>query len=112
MPDGLVNVPDALEYSTDELYMKYLPRLQEIKDWMQSNTYHMELKNLNSILNKMYNGDSQDLMNENSKLRNELLNDFQGDLKRTAQYGKQALGLKLPCWGSCFFSSLERVIGS
>ena len=96
MPDGLVDVPDALDYSTDELYMKYLPKLQEIKNWMQSNTYHMELKDLNDILNQMYNKDLQDLMNENSELRNGLLSDFQEELKRSAQYGKQALGLEFP----------------
>lgn len=96
MPAGLVDVPDALDYSTDELYMKYLPKLYEIKEWMQANTYHMELKNLNDTLNQMYNKDLQDLMDENGELRNELLSDFQEELKRNAQYGKEALGIKIP----------------
>lgn len=29
MPQGLVDVPDALDYSTDELYMRYLPHLKK-----------------------------------------------------------------------------------
>ena len=68
MPQGLVDVPDALDYSTDELYMRFLPNLNEIKKWMQANTYHLEIQDLNDILNKIYDSDIQDLMDENSKL--------------------------------------------
>lgn len=96
MPQGLVNVPDALEYSVEELYMKYLSQIKKIKKWMQSNTYHLEIKGLNDILNKMYDSDMQDLMDENSKIRNEMISDYQEELKDKAQIGKEALGLEFP----------------
>lgn len=96
MPQGLVDVPDALDYSTDELYMRYLPQLEEIKKWMQSNTYHLEIKDLNDILNKMYDSDMQDLMDENSKLRNEMISDYEEELKSKAQFGKESLGIEFP----------------
>lgn len=96
MPQGLVYVPDALDYSTDELYMRYLPQLEEIKKWMQLNTYHLEIKDLNDILNKMYDSDMQDLMDENSKLRNEMISDYEEKLKSKAQFGKESLGIEFP----------------
>lgn len=96
MPQGLVDVPDALDSSTDELYMRYLPQLEEIKKWMQSNTYHLEIKDLNDILNKMYDSDMQDLMDENSKLRNEMISDYEEELKSKAQFGKESLGIEFP----------------
>ncbi len=96
IPQGLVDVPDALDYSTDELYMRYLPQLEEIKKWMQSNTYHLEIKDLNDILNKMYDSDMQELMDDNSKLRSEMISDYQEELKNKAQHGKEALGLEFP----------------
>lgn len=96
MPQGLVDVTDALDYSTDELYMRYLPQLEEIKKWMQLNTYHLEIKDLNDILNKMYDSDMQDLMDENSKLRNEMISDYEEELKSKAQFGKESLGIEFP----------------
>lgn len=96
MPEGLVDIPDALDYSTDELYMKYLPRLQEIKEWMQANTYHIELKNIDENIDEMYNKDLQDLMDENDEIRGKILSDFQEKLKIGVQYGKESLGLKFP----------------
>lgn len=96
MPQGLVDIPDALDYSTDELYMKFLPQLQEIKKWMQSNAYHLEIKDLNDILNKIYDSDMQDLMDENSKLRSEMISDYEEELKNKAQFGKTALGMEFP----------------
>jgi predicted metal-dependent peptidase len=96
MPQGLVDVSDALDYSTDELYMRFLPQLEEIKKWMKSNTYHLEIKDLNDILNKMYDADMQDLMDENSKLRNEMISDYQEELKGIAQQSKEALGMAFP----------------
>lgn len=96
MPEGLVDIPDALDYSTEELYMKYLPQLQQIKAWMGANTFHMEIVDLEAWMNEMYNKDLQDLMGENSRLRNELLEDFEEELKKQAQYGNMALGMEFP----------------
>lgn len=102
MPEGLVYVEDALDYSVDELYLKLLPKLDEIKEWMGSNTYHIELTDeeindkLNEILNNYYNSYSRDLkelMNDNQQLREELIDDFQEKLKQEAEatgYGKYA----------------------
>ncbi len=96
MPEGLVDIPDALDYSTEELYMKYLPQLQQIKAWMGANTFHMEIVDLEAWMNEMYNKDLQDLMGENSSLRNELLEEFEEELKKQAQYGNMALGMEFP----------------
>lgn len=96
MPEGLVDIPDAFDYSTEELYMKYLPQLQQIKAWMGANTFHMEIVDLEAWMNEMYNKDLQDLMGENSSLRNELLEDFEEELKKQAQYGNMALGMEFP----------------
>ncbi len=96
MPEGLVDIPDALDYSTEELYMKYLPQLKQIKEWMNANTYHMEISDLEEWVNEVYNQDLQDLMGENSHLRNELLGDFQEELKKQAQFGNMSLGIEFP----------------
>lgn len=96
MPEGLVDIPDAFDYSTEELYMKYLPQLQQIKEWMRANTYHMEIYDLEEWMNQIYNKDLQDLMGENSSLRNELLSDFQEELKKQAQLGNMTLGMEFP----------------
>ncbi len=96
MPDGVVDIPDALDYSVEELYMKYLPNLEQIKKWMGVNTYHIELKNLEEWIEQAYNEDLQSLMNENSNLRNEFLSDFQNELKENAQFGSITFGLEFP----------------
>jgi len=96
MPDGLVDIPDALDYSTEELYMKYLPKLNQIKKWMNANTYHMEMEALEDWINESYNKDLQDLMSENSDLRNEMLKDYQEQLKKKAQFGNMAAGMEFP----------------
>ena len=96
MPKGLVNIPDALDYSTEELYMKYLPKLDQIKEWMNENTYHVEMSELEEWMDQLYNKDLQDLMNENSNLRNELLKDFQEELEKQAKIGNMALGIEFP----------------
>lgn len=108
MPEGLVYVEDALDYSVDELYLKFLPKLDEIKEWMGSNTYHIELTDeeindkLNEILNNYYNSYSRDLkelMNDNQQLREELIDDFQEKLKQEAEatgYGKYACRQEFP----------------
>lgn len=103
MPEGLVYVEDALDYSVDELYLKFLPKLDEIKKWMGSNTYHIELTEeevnelndkLNEILDNSYSNysrDLQELMNDNQRIREELIDDFQEQLKQAAEstgYGK------------------------
>ena len=96
MPEGVVDIPDALDYSVEELYMKYLSQLNEIREWMGANTFHAEIADLEEWLNGIYNKDLQDLMNENSELRSELLDDFQEELKRKAQYGNVTLGMEFP----------------
>lgn len=96
MPEGLIDIPDALDYSTEELYMKYLPKLNQIKKWMNSNTYHMEMTGLEDWINQAFNKDLQDLMSENNELRNEMLGDFQENLKKQAQYGSISLGIEFP----------------
>lgn len=117
MPEGLVYVEDALDYSVDELYMKYLPMLDEIKEWMQVNTYHVEIK-LEDILNQMYNKDLQELMDDNNEIRNGILDDYQEELKKNAQYTKTALGMEFPsvnvgksdpllCWRELLKASLS-----
>ena len=86
MPEGLVDVPYALDYSVDELYMKFLPNLKEIKEWMGANTFHILLNMMDELLNdsleKSYNMDLQELMNENNTLRSELLDSYKEELKR------------------------------
>lgn len=96
MPKGLINIPDALEYSTEELYMKYLPKLRQIKEWMRVNTYHVDLSKLDNWIDKIYNRDLQDLMNENRDLRNEIIGDFQEKLAHNAQIVNTTLGMKFP----------------
>lgn len=96
MPDGLVNIEDALDYSVDELYMKLLPQINQIKKWMGANTYHMELSQLNKQLNEMleqiYNDDLQALMSDNQTIRNEMLKDYADQLKKDAEEGKKQAG--------------------
>lgn len=111
MPEGLVYVEDALDYSVDELYLKFLPKLNEIKEWMGSNTYHIELTDdeinklndkLNEILNNSYSSysrDLQELMNDNQRIREELIDEFQEKLKQeaeTTEYGKYVGGQEFP----------------
>lgn len=102
MPDGLVDVADALEYSVDELYMKFLPEIKKIKEWMGANTYHMDLSQIS--LEELYNKDLQELMADNFKLRGEMLQNYKTELEMRAQQakanslgcGKQALGIEFP----------------
>lgn len=105
MPEVAVYIEDALDYSVDELYMKYLPHIKQIKQWMGENTYHMELSQLNEQLNEMleqiYNKDLQSLMSDNQSIRNEMLKDYAGKLKQDAKdvqkvFGKLGLGLEFP----------------
>lgn len=96
MPQGCVNVPDALDYSAEELYMRFLPQLEEIKKWMKSNTYHLEIIDSNDIINKTFDEDMKDLMDENTKLRSEMIRDYQVELKNQALCGKESLGIEFP----------------
>lgn len=41
-PNGLVEIPDALDYSVDELYMKYICELDKIKEYMKKFTVHID----------------------------------------------------------------------
>lgn len=104
MPDGLVNVKDALEYSVDELYMKLLPQINQIKQWMGANTYHMELSQLNEQLNEtldqIYDDDLESLMSDNQTIRDEMLRDYAEKLKQDAEAGQKkagGIGLGLEC---------------
>ncbi len=81
MPEGLVNVEDALDYSVEELYMRFLPRLDEIKEWMGVNTYHIDLSNLDDLFAEMFGDDVQEMMSQNDGLRDDILNDFKDELK-------------------------------
>lgn len=96
MPDGLVDVPDALEYSTEELYMKYLPQLKQIKEWMNANTYHIEMIELEEWINDMYSKDLEELMNENSIIRNDLLEEYQKQMQFNANESQTSLGIEFP----------------
>lgn len=87
-------IPEALDYSVDELYMKYLPYLKEIKEQMKETTYHMDIDA--DWISEIYNKDLQELMADNDTLKNELLEGFKENLKRQAQFGKEALGLEFP----------------
>lgn len=84
MPDGVVNVEDALDYSVEELYMRFLPRLDEIKEWMRDNTYHIEISNSGEEFADIFGDDIQEIMSQNEIFRNGLLNDFKENLKSVA----------------------------
>lgn len=102
MPEGSVNVSDALEYSVEELYMKYLSQIKKIKEWMGANTYHMDLSEIS--LEELYNKDLQELMSDNLKLRGEMLQDYKTELQMRAEQAQQrslgcgnsALGIEFP----------------
>lgn len=96
MPNGFVNIPDALDYSVEELYMKYLPKIDEIKEWMQLNTYHEELKDLDDTIQEMYNRDLQELMDENIAIRDSMLEDYQRELQINTEEAQVSLGLEFP----------------
>ncbi len=117
MPEGLVFEKDALDYSVEELYLKLLPRLDEIKSWMGENTYHLDLteeekeaiaheikskieeikSKLDEILDNSYSkykNNFQELMEDNKVLREELMKDFSEELKQRA-FGSRAGNEKL-----------------
>lgn len=43
IPAGAVNIPDALDYSVEELYEKYYQLKAEIADFMKQFTFHIDL---------------------------------------------------------------------
>lgn len=100
MPDGCVDVPDALDYSVEELYMKYLPKIDEIKEWMGANTYHMEIMDLEAAIEaqieEIYKHDLAELMDENSIIRDSLLDDFKQQMQVNTEEAKISLGLHFP----------------
>lgn len=96
MPKGCINIPDALDYSVEELYMKYLPRIDEIREWMQANTYHLELTNIDDLIKDMYNQDLQELLNENSIISESLLEDYQDMMQNYSEEAKFSLGVEFP----------------
>lgn len=84
MPDGLVNIPDALNYSVEELYMKYIYLLDQIKKYMQEHTVHIsfgiedeENKNGNS------SGSAEEVENSNNKKKKK---DDTGSMLRKIMY--------------------------
>lgn len=82
IPEGMVNIPYALDYSVDELYMMFLPKIEEIKVWMGENTYHEDLLDLlDELLEQMYAADLMDLMNENTSIRDAMMDEYHEDLK-------------------------------
>lgn len=88
-PKGIVYVEDALEYSVDELYMKFLSEIDRIKKWMGANTYHVNLNELGELIQNMMNKlsiyDLQKLMDDNEKMRNDLLEEYKFELKLKAK---------------------------
>lgn len=108
MPTGLVEIEDALDYSTEELYMKLLPEMQKIKNWMGANTYHIDLSGLGDILGETierikqnsYQQDLQDLMSSNQKMRNEAFEAYSNELKFNFEKAKQQSFGALPGEGS------------
>lgn len=85
MPEGAVNVEDALLYSAEELYMKYLDKIDEIREWMQANTYHILMDKLSDLFEKMYSNDLNELMDANEELKEGLLDDIEDDMLRKIQ---------------------------
>lgn len=85
MPEGAVNVADALLYSAEELYMKYLDKIDEIREWMQTNTYHILMDKLSDLFEKMYSDDLNELMDANEELKEVLLDDIEDDMLRKIQ---------------------------
>lgn len=102
MPKGLILVEDALDYSVEELYMKYLPEINNIKKFMSTNTYHIDLSTIGEIIEHSKNEDIQELMDINNELRDYLLEDYMLDLARSARETKKAthgiatLGIEIP----------------
>lgn len=108
MPEGLVLVEDALDYSVEELYMKLLPEINKIKNWMGANTYHVDLSQLGDMIQDMmqgiYNKDLQSLMSDNGKMKQDLLDAYKAELQmradksksRSIGYGKDPLGIEFP----------------
>lgn len=111
MPDGLVVIDDALDYSVEELYMKLLPEINKIKAWMGANTYHIDLSELSDILEPLqealgkikqnaYQRDLQELMSNNQKLRNDIFEDYSDELKFKFEKAKQDSFGSMPGKGS------------
>ena len=105
MPKGLVFVEEALDYSVEELYLKFLPKINDIKKWMGTNTYHIDLSQLSGMIQDavqdIYNMDLQSLMSENEKMK---LDAYKTELQKRADesksksigYGEDSLGIEFP----------------
>ncbi|MCH5166538.1 MAG: hypothetical protein J1F35_01470 [Erysipelotrichales bacterium] len=96
MPEGLVYIEDALDYSVDELYLKYLPKIVEIKKLMDQITYHIDLSELDELIEQMYKNDLNELMDENESIKRTMLGDFENDLQKKAFAGTASLGFEFP----------------
>lgn len=96
MPEGAVNVEDALSYSAEELYMKYLSRIDEIREWMRANTYHILMDKLSDLFEKMYSSDLNELMDANDEIKDNLCGDMSLDALRNIQKMNLPFGILLP----------------
>ncbi len=96
MPEGGVYIEDALDYSVDELYMKYLPKIDEIKEWMQANTYHDALASIDELLDSMYSKDLAELMEQNNEVKDSLMRDIENGYKKSAKAGLLSFGMIFP----------------
>lgn len=106
MPKGLVYVEDALNYSVDELYMKMFPQINQIKEWMGRNTFHIDLSQVSEMTGQMMKDadakDLQDLMSNNEKMRKELFDSYKMKLQfeleksKPLKCGEHALGIEFP----------------
>lgn len=74
MPEDCVNEPDALNYSVEELYYRFLPKLQSIKEWLHKHTFHITIKlsdNLEKIVDEY--SDISDFSKLNDELKSTIL---------------------------------------
>lgn len=91
MPPGLVDVEDALQYSVEELYMKYLPNITSIQKWMQDNTYHADFIVAVSSDYDFHN--LEDFFHQNHQIQTEMLEDFKQKMKYDMDQAKENLGV-------------------
>lgn len=103
IPIGCVNIPDALDYSVEELYIRNLSSLEQIKSWMQANTYHIDWNVVQDTLDAIYNNDLNSLLNNavtpqeildvNQKMAKEALESYKEKLRNN---GSISFGMEFP----------------
>lgn len=72
MPEGCINVPDALEYSSEELYMKYIDQSAIIHEIMSA-FYHPTLKETVEELENKEDVDPTKALGENNEEKKKLI---------------------------------------